>query len=76
VPAPIVSATAFTMFLEAGSVTDLGGNPLGAQVQAPWYTLYPPPAAQGPGDINKDGAVNVADVTALADHIVNGTPLP
>lgn len=76
VPSPIVSGTAFTMFLEAGSVTDLAGNPLGAQVQAPWYVLYPPPAAQGPGDINKDGAVNVADVTALADHIVNGTPLP
>lgn len=75
-PPPIAPGIGLTMFLEAGSVTDKAGNPLASQVQAPWYTLYPPPAAQGPGDINKDGAVNVADVTALADHIVNGTPLP
>lgn len=72
---PVTPGSGLLFFLGAGSVTDKAGNPVGF-AQAPWYTLYPPPAAVGPGDINKDGNVDVADVTALANHIVNGTPLP
>lgn len=60
--------------IPAGAVTSGGlTNPM---VEAPAYTIQAAQPAAVAGDMNDDGVVNVADVTALADHIVNGTPLP
>lgn len=60
--------------IPAGAVTSTAGV-LGLAATAPAYTVNEVGAGFN-GDVNKDSVVNVADVTLLADHIVNGTPLP
>lgn len=60
--------------IPAGAVTS--GGLTSPMLVAPAYTIQAAQPATVMGDMNDDGVVNVADVTALADHIVNGTPLP
>lgn len=43
---------------------------------SPLYTINNAGGPVNCADIDKNGTVNVADVTALANHVVNGTPLP
>lgn len=38
------------------------------------YANYVPPFKRG--DVNKDGVVNIADVTALIDYLLSGDPTP
>lgn len=62
--------------LPYGTALDAEGNP-SAAVSAPMYTISEGGSgAAAPGDVNGDGAVNVADITALGNHIANGAPLP
>lgn len=58
-----------------GAVADAFGT-ASVPAVAPAYTIAEVGAGVVPGDIDRDGQATVADVTALANHIVNGTPLP
>lgn len=62
--------------IPAGSVSDMAGNVLAVTAVAPVVHIDDPSGPPSNGDVNQDGFVNVADVTLLADHVVNGTPLP
>lgn len=62
--------------LPAGVARDLRGND-SSFVASPTYTIVESATGGGlPGDLNGDGVVNVADITALGNHIANGAPLP
>lgn len=60
--------------IPGGAVNDLSANPNPA-ASAPAYTIDENVGGLV-GDVNNDGEVNVADVTALGNFIVNGDPLP
>ena len=70
--APAATDGTLGISFDLAGITDAAGNPATGTPTSPLYTIVNvTPVA---GDVDKNGVVNVADVTLLSNFIVNGAP--